>query len=57
MSNDSNMYTDLYVHRAPNSAIDYLENKYVKTKAYMIDVEYYDTSATENCKEYLSKNT
>ena len=40
------MYTDLNVHRAPISAIDYLENKYVKTKAYMIDVEHYDTLYT-----------
>ena len=52
--NDLNMYTDLSVHRAPISAIDYLENKYVKTKAYMIDVEHYDTPIHEKiAKEYL----
>ena len=50
---DPNMYTDLNVHRAPISAIDYLENKYVKTKAYMIDVEHYDIHE-KIAKEYLS---
>ena len=43
----------LYIEH-PISAIDYLENKYVKTKAYMIDVEHYDTPIHEKiAKEYL----